>query len=99
MYPKELKYHQCHIWVKFEDKKIIVLGLTEYVVKQMDKILLIDTVKSGKKISDEENLISVLTPKGKIDFKSFLTGKILEVNNNVLEEPNIYYLTVIPTGY
>lgn len=89
MYPEKLKYHSSHIWIKFVDKNTILVGLTEYVIKQMGKIFAIDTVKPKQKISKKENLITVLTPKGKVDFQSFLTGEILEVNNSVLEEPNI----------
>lgn len=89
MYPEKLKYHSSHIWIKFVDKNTILVGLTEYVIKQMGKIFSIDTVKPKQKISQKENLITVLTPKGKVDFQSFLTGEILEVNNSVLEEPNI----------
>jgi glycine cleavage system H protein len=89
MYPEKLKYLPSHLWVDIETKNIIKIGFTRYLAGQLGKIFLIETPKAGERVSKNKNLITVLTPKGKVDFPCFASGKVLEVNSSVLENPDI----------
>ena len=84
--PEELKYTKTHEWVKEEDG-LYVVGLTDFAQDALGDIVFVnlpqvgDTVTAGEAFSDVESVKAVS------DVFSPVTGVVVEVNEEILDNP------------
>lgn len=87
--PPDIKYSSNHSWARLEGETEAVIGITDYLIKGWEYIVSIDLPKKGEKIKQdssfaeiesEDNFLSIITP---------LSGKIIEINKDVLNNPQI----------
>jgi glycine cleavage system H protein len=88
MNPDDIRYHKEHTWVRVSGKKGTI-GITDYAQDALGDIVYIDlpevdeTVESNNEISEIESTkatSSVISPVG---------GKIIKVNEELSESPEI----------
>jgi len=85
-YPEELKYTRSHEWVKEEDGHYIV-GLTDYAQDALGDIVFINLPEVGDSVAKEEAFADVESVKAVSDVFSPFDGTVLEVNEELLDEP------------
>ncbi len=84
--PEELKYAKTHEWLKEEDG-IYVVGLTDFAQDALGDVVFVnlpavdDEVKAGETLGDIESVKAVS------DVYSPVTGKVVEVNEAVVDDP------------
>jgi len=87
--PEEKKYSSNHIWIEMEDEFIGRCGLSEQFLEKLDRIIFIDfpeidlEVRRGEKIARLESHIAFF------DVISPVSGRITEINQEVLVNPGI----------
>ena len=84
--PEELKYAKTHEWLKEEDG-VYVVGLTDFAQDALGDVVFVnlpavdDEVKAGESLGDIESVKAVS------DVFSPVTGKVVEVNEEVADNP------------
>ena len=85
-YPEELKYTRSHEWVKEEDGHYVV-GLTDYAQDALGDIVFINLPEVGDSVAKEEAFADVESVKAVSDVFSPFDGTVLEINEELLDEP------------
>jgi glycine cleavage system H protein len=85
-FPEELKYSKEHIWVRVEGNKAVV-GITDYAQSELGKITSIELPEAGDEIQQEDSFGSIEARKTVADLYAPLTGTVLELNEELLDNP------------
>ncbi len=87
-YPKELGYIKEHQWLKKEDDSRGRVGITDYAQYEMTEIVYIEIAPVGTEVKAHEPFASIESKKAVSDVCAPVNGKIVEVNDEVLDMPN-----------
>jgi glycine cleavage system H protein len=85
-FPEELLYIKEHIWVRVEGEKAVV-GITDYAQNELGKITSIELPEVGDEIQQEDSFGSIEARKTVADLYAPLTGTVLELNEELLDNP------------
>ena len=86
MNPDNLKYSESHQWVRVEDG-VAVVGITDYAQEQLGEVVYLDLPQVGDELSADEVMGSVESVKSISDLYAPVSGKVIEVNEPLLDEP------------
>ena len=86
MYPENLKYTSTHQWVS-DEGGVVTVGITSYAQEQLGDVVYVDLPQIGDEVTAGEVMGSVESVKSISDLYSPVTGKIIEVNEPLMEEP------------
>ncbi len=84
--PKDLQYSKEHVWVKTEDEKVRV-GITAHAQDELGDIVFVELPEVGDKIEENEPFGSVESVKTVSELYAPLTGKVVEVNEELDDSP------------
>jgi len=84
--PEELRYSKEHIWVRVEGSRAII-GITDYAQGELGKITSVELPEAGDEIEQEDSFGSIEARKTVADLYAPISGPILEVNEELLENP------------
>jgi glycine cleavage system H protein len=85
-FPEELQYSREHIWVRVEGGKAVV-GITDYAQTELGKITSVDLPEVGDEIQQEDSFGSIEARKTVVDLYAPLSGTVLELNDELLDNP------------
>lgn len=85
-YPENLKYSKSHEWVKEEDG-LFVVGLTEFAANALGDIVFIQLPQADDEVTAGESFADVESVKAVSDVYSPVSGKVVEVNEALLDAP------------
>ncbi len=88
MYPDNLKYTLRHVWVEI-DGNIAVIGITHHAKEQLGELTYIELPQEGDKIAAGNTLGQAESVKSISDIYAPVSGKVIEVNEAVLDEPAV----------
>ncbi len=88
MVPKELKYSSEHEWIKVENS-IGTVGITFYAQEQLGDVVFVELPEVGKEVSKMEAVAVVESVKAASDVYTPVSGKIVEVNEELNDSPNL----------
>lgn len=92
-YPVNLSYTREHMWARVEtDETTVVVGITEDLAESLDEILSIDMPMPGDELDMETICIHVHLRQSIHHLRSPLSGRVLEINRDVLDNPNLLHL-------
>jgi glycine cleavage system H protein len=83
--PKDLYYSEAHLWLKLEEKNEVFIGVTDYLVRNMETINSIKLPKVKDGIEQDAFFCEIDTDDGLTTLISPVSGKILSVNNELLK--------------
>ena len=86
--PAELKYTKSHEWVKEEDG-VLVVGLTDYAQSELGDIVFINLPEADDAVEKETSFADVESVKAVSDVFSPATGRVAEVNEELLDAPQL----------
>ena len=89
MSPDDRKYSKEYEWVKMEDATQALAGITVYAQDQLGDIVYVDLPKLGATIKFMEKMGEVESVKAVSDLFSPITGEITEVNDRLLDHPEL----------
>lgn len=84
----DIRYSKNHLWIRIEDD-LVVIGVTETFLENIDEIVEINLPKSGEDIENEEPFGSIDTGEELVELISPLSGEILKTNKKVMKDPGI----------
>lgn len=86
--PQGLYYSKEHEWVKLEGKEAIV-GITDYAQKQLHDIVYVEVPKVGTDVKQFQVMGTVESVKSTSEVFSPITGKIVKVNTELADSPEL----------
>lgn len=85
---KELKYAKSHEWVKVEGD-IAIIGITDYAQHSLGSIVYVEGGEVGDTVEQFGEFGAVESVKAASDIMSPVSGEILEVNEEVIDNPEL----------
>lgn len=82
-----LKYSKSHEWVQDAGNGCILMGLTDYAQDQLGELVYINLPEEGDAVTAGETFADVESVKAVTDVFSAVSGKISEVNEDLLDNP------------
>lgn len=86
--PKELMYTNDHEWTKF-DNNIVTIGVTDFAQGELGDIIFIELPEVGSEIEKDEAFGTIEAVKTVTDLLSPITGKVIEVNEELEDSPEL----------
>ncbi|ABY95615.1 glycine cleavage system protein GcvH [Thermoanaerobacter brockii subsp. lactiethylicus] len=83
-----LYYSKDHEWVKVEGDKAYI-GITDYAQHSLGNIVYIELPEVGAELSAGDVLGVVESVKAASDVYTPVDGKVLEVNNAIVDDPSL----------
>jgi glycine cleavage system H protein len=88
MKPDDLKYHKEHTWVKVSWKKGTI-GITDYAQDALGDIVYIDLPEPDTSVEVNSEVSEIESTKATSSVISPVSGKIIKVNEDLSESPEI----------
>ncbi|NCB73942.1 MAG: glycine cleavage system protein GcvH [Clostridia bacterium] len=87
--PKNLKYSETHEWVELLSDGTAKIGLTDFAQQKLGKLVFVNLPLVGDEITADEAFGDVESVKAVSDVIAPLDGTVLEVNEELLDEPGL----------
>ncbi len=87
-FPTNVKYTNEHEWIRFEGEEAFV-GITDYAQTQLGDIVFVDVPTEGETLEKGETFGSIEVVKTVSDLFLPVSGKIIEVNQKLEENPEL----------
>ncbi|MGB9803402.1 glycine cleavage system protein GcvH [Desulfofundulus sp.] len=88
MYPADLKYSRDHEWIRVEGNRGTV-GITFYAQESLGDVVYVDLPRVGDELAAGESFGTVESVKSVSDLYAPVSGKVVEVNQEVVEHPDL----------
>lgn len=86
--PNELKYTKEHEWAKLEGD-VVTIGITDFAQSSLGDIVFVELPEVGKHLNSHQTFGVVESIKSVSDLYSPLSGTVLEVNNDLINAPEL----------
>jgi glycine cleavage system H protein len=86
----ELKFTKEHEWIRIEkkeDEELAIIGISEFAQEQLGDIVSIELPKVGGSFRQGQTIAIVDSVKASSDIYTPISGKIIEVNEELIEKP------------
>lgn len=84
----DLRYSETHEWVRVQDDTATV-GITDYAQNELGDIVNVEFLESGRTVQTGERFGSIDSVKAVSDLVSPVSGEIVEVNEDLVEAPEL----------
>ena len=84
----ELKYHKEHAWVKVSGRKATI-GITDYAQDSLGDIVYIELPEVDSDVEANSEIGEIESTKATSSFISPITGRVVEVNDELSDSPEI----------
>jgi glycine cleavage system H protein len=88
MVPDDRKYTQEHEWVQVEDE-IGVVGVTDYAASELGDVVFVELPEVGSEFNQGDTVGTIESVKAVSDLFLPVSGEIIEINEAVLENPEL----------
>jgi glycine cleavage system H protein len=88
MEPQDLRFHKEHEWIRVEGSKA-TLGISNFAQDALGDVVFVDVPKVGTSLQAEAQLGEVESTKATSTIYTPVTGKILQVNTELQDHPEL----------
>ena len=88
MYPENLRYHKDHMWLHSTGNKARI-GITYFAQEQLGDIVFIELPAVGTEVDANAIIGEIESTKTTSTLEAPVSGRIIEVNDNLEETPEI----------
>ena len=96
--PNDLKYTKEHEWVRINGD-IITVGITDHAQSELGDIIFIEFPELNQLISKDEPFGTIEAVKTVADLFGPVTGKVLEINDVMEDNPDLVNSDVYGEGW
>jgi glycine cleavage system H protein len=86
---KDALYSKNHIWIKKVKDNLFRIGISDFVQRSLSKIEHINTLPIGSKVKKGDTIGEVEALKHIIDIISPITGYIININKEIMNDPEL----------
>lgn len=87
--PSELLYTKTHEWVLEKSDGTYRIGITDFAQKEMGDIVFVDLPLVGDHFAEDEEMAVLETQKAASEVYAPITGKVLAVNEEIVDKPEL----------
>jgi glycine cleavage system H protein len=87
-YPDEYRYSKTHEWVS-KHGDLATIGITDYAQSQLGDIVHLELPDVGATVAADQIFGSIDSVKAVSDMISPVTGEVVEVNEDLIESPEL----------
>ena len=88
MADKEVFFTKDHEWVSIEGE-VATMGITDYAQEQLGELVFVELPVIGKQVNAHDEIAIVESSKAANDVYSPVTGKVIEINQELEASPEI----------
>lgn len=88
-FPSDLRYTSSHEWVRENDDGTIMVGITDHAQSALGDLVFVELPDAGSEIEAGESCIVVESVKAASDVYSPVGGEVVEVNEALLDAPEL----------
>ena len=89
MNPEDRHYSSEHEWAKLEGDGSVQIGITEFAQGQLGDIVFVELPNIGVVIDQMQKIGEVESVKSVSDIFSPISGEVVEVNQEIIETPEL----------
>ena len=89
MNPDNLKYSREHEWVIVNDEGQAVVGITHFAQDSLGDVVFVELPEVGGEVGQFEKMGEIESVKAVSDLFSPVSGKVVERNDRLLDEPEL----------
>jgi len=97
-FPEDIIYSCEHIWVKV-DGNMATIGITDYAQERLGDILSVEFIENDTYVERDETFGSIESVKEVLDLISPVSGTIVVINEDILEDVNVINRDPYDTGW
>tara|TARA_B110000014_G_scaffold259099_1_gene246292 strand:- start:8620 stop:9006 length:387 start_codon:yes stop_codon:yes gene_type:complete len=86
--PNNLKYLASHEWIRLDEDGTVTVGISDHAQDLLGDIVFIELPEVGQRLDAEEEVAIVESVKAASDVYSPIGGKVIEINDKLLNEPD-----------
>jgi glycine cleavage system H protein len=94
----ELKFTKEHEWIKINEG-VAIIGISDFAQEQLGDIVSIELPKAGGVFRQGQTMAIVDSVKASSDIYAPISGEILEVNEGLIENPEIINQSPYDSGW
>src|SRR5512146_69304 len=87
--PENLRYHPGHTWALSESPTLVRIGLDDFASKLIGKVDRVSLPQRGQWVRQGQKIWSIHRDGAKIDMVSPIEGSVADVNEAVLQNPEL----------
>ena len=87
--PGDLRFKKSHEWVRVEADGSVTIGISDHAQDLLGDIVFVELPEIGTQMSAEDEVAIVESVKAASDVYSPISGEIIEVNEVLLDNPEI----------
>ena len=84
----KLRYTPTHEWVNLNGPTATV-GITDHAQKEISDVVFVELPKAGRVVKQKESIMVIESVKAAFDIYAPLSGKIVKINGNLKEKPEL----------
>ncbi|MFD6391490.1 glycine cleavage system protein GcvH [Nocardia sp. NPDC055029] len=85
--PEDLRYTEEHEWVRRTGPTAVRVGITDYAQSQLGDVVFVQLPEVDKDVTTGESIAEVESTKSVSDIYAPLSGKVVAVNEVLVQEP------------
>ena len=97
-FPDNLKYADTHEYVR-EENGLLRIGVSEFAIDQLGDIVFVELVEKGSFLNQGDTFGTIESVKAVEEIYIPFSGEIIEINNLVIENPEILQNDPINKGW
>lgn len=97
--PSELKYTISHEWVRDEGDGTVTIGITDHAQALLGDLVFVELPELGAELTAGDACCVVESVKAASDVYAPVTGEVIEVNEALLEAPEIINDSAFDDGW
>ncbi len=98
MVDNDLLYTETHEWVKVEGNEILI-GITDYAQNELGDIVYVELPEVGDVVEINNSFTTIEAVKAVEDINSPVNGKIIDVNEELEDMPELINQSVYEDGW
>jgi len=97
-FPYEVMYLKTHEWIRIQDN-IAIVGITDFAQHQLGDIVYVELPEIGTTFDKGKNVAEIESVKAVSELIMPLSGKIIEVNTDLADNPEWVNSSPYETGW
>src|ERR671922_48087 len=85
----DLRFTKEHEWIEIKDDGLAIIGNSDFAQEQLDDIVSIELPKAGGVFRQGQTIAIVDSVKASSDIYAPISGEIIEVNEELIEKPEM----------
>ena len=86
---KNLKFLESHEWARIEDDGTVTVGISNHAQELLGDIVFVELPEAGSNIEIKASVAVVESVKAASDVYTPISGKVMEVNEDLVSNPEI----------